>query len=86
MAKEPVEASLDRCSGSICHFHISEPYLGAIGGGEVDHPQLASILDRIGYDHWTSIEMRHNPEVPTLEGVESALAYAADVYGGEKDS
>jgi sugar phosphate isomerase/epimerase len=84
LSGEDLESSLLRCSGSIRHFHISEPFLGPIGQGGVDHPLIASTLRRMGYENWTSIEMRHNSDLPTLQETRRALVYAIDLYGGTK--
>jgi sugar phosphate isomerase/epimerase len=83
LAGEDPESSLIQCEGSLQHFHISEPYLRPIDRGGVDHPRIAAVLRQIEYRHWTSIEMRHNEEAPTLEELRRVLEYAKSVYGGE---
>lgn len=62
------------------HFHISEPYLGAVGAGNVDHPAFARALGAAGYDGWCSIEMRAQAS-GTVEAVARALELACSVYG-----
>jgi sugar phosphate isomerase/epimerase len=78
--ESPAEA-IAACAGSIAHFHVSEPQLGPIGSGGVDHAALASALRAIGYPNWKSIEMRAAP-VDTEGRLRKALRFVLDTYGG----
>jgi len=45
-------------AGKFVHYHISEPMLEALAGGEVDHERAVSTLNNIAYSGWVSIEMK----------------------------
>ena len=81
LSEEPLVEALERCAGSICHFHVSEPFLGPIGEGGVDHETLAATLKRIGYDQWVSVEMRHDPERETLAEIRRVIGFLLETYG-----
>lgn len=69
------------------HFHVSEPYLEAVGSrGSTAHERFADALLKGEYQGWCSIEMRAPGEGEVDERVRSALALAASVYGGKARS
>jgi len=79
---EEVEQVLEDCRGRLTHFHVSEPYLGVIGGGGgVDHARLAVQLGKIGYQGWVSIEMRNGWEDPNTKTVGRVLDFVRGIYG-----
>ncbi|HEY7697360.1 MAG TPA: sugar phosphate isomerase/epimerase family protein [Vicinamibacteria bacterium] len=78
LAGEDPEKAILACSGAISHFHASEPFLGAIGAGGVNHGALGTTLRRIEYPGWVSVEMRSAPGLD----LERVLTYAAETYGG----
>ncbi len=78
---ESPESSLKACAGSISHFHVSEPYLGPIGEGEVDHRSFASALRGQEYPNWVSVEMRNDPERNTLPELRRVLKFLKQTYG-----
>jgi D-psicose/D-tagatose/L-ribulose 3-epimerase len=61
-------AGLHMCGGSIgdiikavtpfAHYHISEPMLGPVAGGVVDHRGAFRVLKELNYSGWYSIEMK----------------------------
>ncbi|HYZ85729.1 MAG TPA: sugar phosphate isomerase/epimerase family protein [Bryobacteraceae bacterium] len=64
------------------HFHVSEPFLGCVGAGGVDHQTIADILHAEQYEGWISIEMRNAcaPGVSNTEAVDNALATVEKAY------
>lgn len=58
LAGDDPASSISDAIPCLSHFHISEPQLGPIGGGVVDHSLLGSVLRSVEYDKWISIEMR----------------------------
>lgn len=58
LAGDPLVSTLEDCSAALCHFHASEPQLGPLGEGGVDHATLARTLSRLGYAQRVSVEMR----------------------------
>lgn len=78
LSREPL-AAVDVSLPWLRHFHISEPHLAAIGGGGSDHSGYGETLARIGYQGWTSIEMRRL-EAGGLQSVKDALTCARDRY------
>jgi sugar phosphate isomerase/epimerase len=76
LAGEDVERAILEASEVLVHFHASEPYLGVVGAGAVNHGALASALRRCGYRGWVSVEMR-DPGVSLVD----VLDYASEVYG-----
>lgn len=84
LSRDALIPTLERCADRLCHFHISEPFLGPIGEGAVDHDTLAATLRRLGYSHWTSVEMRHNPNRDTVAELRRVLAFQRRVYGNAK--
>lgn len=56
-----------RTAGPIVHYHVSEPGLAPIAGGEVDHEGGIRALRETGYGGWASIEMREPPSLDVLE-------------------
>jgi sugar phosphate isomerase/epimerase len=81
LSADPLEASILAAAPSLCHFHVSEPFLGAIGKGGVRHDVLASTLRQVGYGGWVSVEMRFDPEKPLEPELRRVLALLRDVYG-----
>src|SRR5439155_25630500 len=62
------------------HFHVSEPYLGLVGQGGMDHGPLAATLRETGYANWLSIEMKVPASGFDPAQVERAIALVQDVY------
>ena len=70
-------AGLHMCGGDIAdminrahdfvHYHISEPMLEPIFGGEVEHAEGIAALKSIEYKNWVSIEMKQPSTVQLLE-------------------
>lgn len=68
-----------RSAQEFVHFHISEPMLKAVSGGEVDHKSAADTLRDIAYAGWVSIEMKMVPNIDTLyQSVDKAVACYVD--------
>jgi sugar phosphate isomerase/epimerase len=61
------------------HFHISEPGLGIIGSGAVDHATFARELRTHGYNRWVSIEMREGQPF-SLDTLSGAISFALSAY------
>ena len=54
-------------AGEFVHYHISEPMLEPISGGEVDQKSGIDTLKSINYKEWVSIEMKQPSSVEFLE-------------------
>jgi sugar phosphate isomerase/epimerase len=76
--EDPGSAILD-AAGAISHFHVSEPFLGVVGAGGVEHAALATALRRIDYPGFVSIEMKKSGV--DLGGLGEVLGYVAGIYG-----
>jgi sugar phosphate isomerase/epimerase len=86
LAGEDLTTALGACGGTIAHFHASEPNLGLVGSGPVDHETMASGLRRTGYSGWVSVEMRPPEGEETKSAVRRVLSFVRRVYGGRADS
>ena len=79
LSEEAIEPALKQSFSRLCHFHISEPYLGQVGDGKVDHQTFANTLRSLNYENWTSIEMRaQSPEsnrLHIIQALETATKY-----------
>ena len=62
----PDMSDVIRSAKDFVHFHISEPMLEAVSGGEVDHRLAADTLRAVGYTGWVSIEMKLVSEINLL--------------------
>ena len=81
LSEEAIAPALQQCFPRLCHFHISELYLGQVGDGQVDHQIFANTLKSLNYKGWTSIEMRaQSPESNRLHIIQ-ALETAIKNYG-----
>lgn len=81
LAGEPELEALEACGGAALHFHASEPHLKPLGEGGVSHAALAACLKGLGYPHWVSLEMRHDPGRETLPEIRRALRLLGSHYG-----
>ena len=52
---------------SFCHYHISEPLLAPIAGGEVAQDEGYKVLKALAYEGWVSIEMKQPDKDSFLE-------------------
>jgi sugar phosphate isomerase/epimerase len=84
MNGEAIEDALAAALPHLTHLHISEPNLAPVGAGGTDHRRIAAALRTLGYQGWTSIEMRAAapPGESNLPGVRTALELALATYGG----
>ena len=78
---EQFEAAIESSFEWLAHFHISEPYLEVIGNYTDAHNRIARTLREFKYSHFVSIEMLNKSDAPNLAAVQSALNFAANVYG-----
>jgi sugar phosphate isomerase/epimerase len=85
MTGEIFEEALGACCEYLVHVHVSEPMLGVVGEGGVDHTRMARALRSIGYEQWLSIEMRSGSRVDNTIAVESALEFVNRIYGDAVD-
>jgi len=81
MSGEEIEPALDDAADYLAHFHVSEPHLGELGLGKVDHSRFAKALRRIGYRGWAAIEMRNGCRPSDIDTVSAAVNYTIEVYG-----
>jgi D-psicose/D-tagatose/L-ribulose 3-epimerase len=80
MSGERFAEAVEQCFDYLVHVHISEPMLGVIGEGGVDHASMARTLRSSGYRHWVSIEMRNESQTDNAGCVERALDFAVRTY------
>jgi D-psicose/D-tagatose/L-ribulose 3-epimerase len=80
LAGDDIDGCLQQARDVMCHFHVSEPNLGLIGRGGVQHESLATELRAIRYSGFASVEMRYDPEAEWELGMTSALRVLAEVY------
>ena len=81
LSDEPVEAVLENCAGAVCHFHVSECYLGQVGMRNINHNNVASALRQTGYQGWVSVEMRYNQESNTMNTLRKVFSFLKETYG-----
>jgi sugar phosphate isomerase/epimerase len=82
--QEPVDQVLAAYALRARHFHISEPFLAAVGTSQgAPHRQIGTALRAGGYDGWVSIEMREAPDV--LGAIDGAVRLARACYLGRDD-
>jgi sugar phosphate isomerase/epimerase len=79
LSNEDIKPALEKSIQRLCHFHISEPYLGPVGDGTVDHQTFADTLTNLNYQGWTSIEMKtQSPDsnsLPVTKALKTAIQY-----------
>lgn len=80
LSEENIEVALTNAIDKLCHFHISEPYLGQVGDNLVNHPIFAKTLRSLNYQHWVSIEMKTQHPTDNISAVTKALKSAIAVY------
>jgi D-psicose/D-tagatose/L-ribulose 3-epimerase len=80
MTGERFDEAVDRCFEHLAHVHISEPMLGIVGEGAVDHSQMSRALRSAGYSGWVSIEMRSGWRPDNTVSVERALDCVIETY------
>jgi sugar phosphate isomerase/epimerase len=70
-------ATVIRQAGPFVHYHISEPGLAPLAGGEVDHGLACEAVRQLDYDGWLSIEMKPTDSFERLrQSVELAKSWA----------
>jgi sugar phosphate isomerase/epimerase len=80
MNNEDVETAVELAAPYLTHFHASEPQLGVVGEGMVNHRRFAAALKRIGYHGWVAVEMRSGWKASSLEAVKVALNTTIEAY------
>ncbi|MBI5237721.1 MAG: sugar phosphate isomerase/epimerase [Deltaproteobacteria bacterium] len=78
---DPLE-SFAGAGGHLRHFHISEPWLGRIGSGGVDHKGFSRALKESGYGNLLSIEMKALSGPDNAPNVRAALEFSIRQYLG----
>lgn len=66
-------------SDILCHFHVSEPHLGAFHAPVAAHKASAEALRQVGYTGSVVLEMR--PSDPPLPPLAEAAAFLRETYG-----
>lgn len=70
-------ATVIRQAGPFVHYHISEPGLAPLAGGEVNHEAGCATVRQLDYDGWLSIEMKPANSFEQLrQSVELARGWA----------
>jgi sugar phosphate isomerase/epimerase len=81
LAGDDFASSLRDARDALCHFHVSEPNLGSVGKGGVDHAEHARALRELGYAGWASVEMRFDPAADLEAELRRVLCLLRDTYG-----
>jgi len=79
MTNERFEDAVDECFEHLVHVHVSEPMLGAVGDGPINHQEMARALRASGYENWVSIEMRSG-DTDNAKPVNRALDFVKKTY------
>ncbi len=80
MNNENIEKNLKIALPYTEHFHISEPFLELITNNKTNHEEFASILKKLNYDKWVSIEMKNNVLTSNVEAVNRSLKFVSEIY------
>lgn len=80
MNNENIRVNLEKALPYTEHFHISEPFLELITNNKTNHEEFASILKKLNYDKWVSIEMKNNVLDSNIEAVNRSLDYVSKIY------
>lgn len=81
LAGDEIEGCLRDAQDVMCHFHVSEPNLGSVGLGGVQHAKHASVLKALGYKGWTSVEMRFDPVADLESELRRVMGLLQATYG-----
>jgi D-psicose/D-tagatose/L-ribulose 3-epimerase len=77
---EPLAETIVEALPYIGHLHLSEPQLGVVGSGPVDHERIAYFLRHNDYRGWVSIEMRSGSNASDSAAIETALSTVVRYY------
>lgn len=80
LSGEEIKPALEYGISRLCHFHISEPFLGEVGEEKVDHQTYGQALKDFDYQGWKSIEMRAQDSQDNSKNVIKALKTAIKYY------
>lgn len=64
----------------LVHYHASEPRLGVLGSGAVDHEKIASLLRSVNYNGYVSLEQRMLDINEPLNAIRISVAIMKEVY------
>ena len=81
MAGDDLERALRDARDLMCHFHVSEPNLGSVGQGGVQHDGHARVLRELGYQGFASVEMRFDPAVDLETELRRVMELLVRTYG-----
>jgi D-psicose/D-tagatose/L-ribulose 3-epimerase len=80
LANDPISETIAAGAPLLRHFHVSEPFLAPVQPGGVAHHLFARELNRVGYSHWLSIEMRQQePFAP--QRLSDTITFVRAAYG-----
>ena len=80
MNGEDIHAELENSLTNLVHLHISEPMLGVVGEGPVDHAKVHRSIEMLKYPGWISIEMRSGWFPDNTVSVARALDFVIRTY------
>src|SRR5258708_5286315 len=78
LAGEEAGSAIRGNADILCHFHVSEPYLGDFSAPQAPHRTIAAAL--ASYPRWVALEMRAAD--PPLSALEQAVLFFRSTYGG----
>jgi sugar phosphate isomerase/epimerase len=80
LGNDPISETITAGALLLRHFHVSEPFLAPVRPGGVAYGLFARELNRIGYGHWLSIEMRQQePFAP--QQLSDTITFVRAAYG-----
>ena len=81
LSGESPSAAIRACGEAIRHFHASEPELGPLGEGGMDHAEAASALREVAYAGHVSVEMREAAGRPVEAELRRIARFLVRHYG-----
>jgi sugar phosphate isomerase/epimerase len=79
LAGESASEAIEENRDILCHFHASEPNLGAFLAPVAQHELAARALRNAHYTGWVALEMRVGE--PPLPALEEAVRFVRETYG-----
>ena len=81
LAGDPPAASIAAAAERCKHFHVSEPFLGEVGGESIAHGEFARALNSANYPGWISVEMGEVKQAGSWPvAVDRSLAFVRTAY------
>jgi len=82
LAGDDPAATIRENADILCHFHVSEPFLGGFESPVVPHEIIAGALREVDYCGWVALEMRASDQ--PLPSLDTAVQFLRNTYGDVK--